>query len=129
MCFIHVLHVLNMPMDASLARWALFSEISHKKNVKANNFRKHLWIFRFYLYVFVFRVYFCSSDCHAKKLNAVTKGEKPNKMIKTTGDSEQRRFQVFAIHSIPTWNKWRSNEEVGLLTQVAKDIDEKDERA
>ena len=24
MCFIHVLHVLNMPMDASLACWALF---------------------------------------------------------------------------------------------------------
>merc|ERR1719193_2995214 len=24
MCFIHVLHVLYMPMDASLACWALF---------------------------------------------------------------------------------------------------------
>ena len=28
MCFIHVVHVLNMPMDASLACWALFNYLS-----------------------------------------------------------------------------------------------------
>ena len=31
MCFIHVLYVLNMPMDASLACWALFSIMSPSK--------------------------------------------------------------------------------------------------
>ena len=31
MCFIHVLHVLNMPMDASLACWALFYSLRYQR--------------------------------------------------------------------------------------------------
>ena len=32
MCFIHVLHVLNMPMDASLACWALLCSLERVDN-------------------------------------------------------------------------------------------------
>ena len=30
-CFIHVLHVLYMPMDASLACWALYTKVSQMR--------------------------------------------------------------------------------------------------